>query len=332
MFQWARAAGRLLKGEPFLTKYVASRELEKLIWKSTCGRNYDIVQFEDSPTARHFEFVHPQQKAKTVLSIQNVTSVQFYRMFTAESRLSKKIKYFLTWFPMLGWEPDVANKFQKTIVVSEVDKIILQALKPGLDISVVPNGIDTTVCHPSKTGKQREKNILIVGAMDYEPNVDAAMYFYREIFPAMIKRMPECTLTVVGRNPPDDILRLNADPKVMVEANVEDVGRYYEKALVSAVALRSGGGTRLKIIESMAFGVPVVSTTIGCEGLETKNGRDIIIADTPTDFANSLLEIMSSPTRWSTISGNARTLVEEKYDWDHIARSLEDIYEELVRV
>jgi glycosyltransferase involved in cell wall biosynthesis len=96
-----------------------------------------------------------------------------------------------------------------------------------------------------------------------------------------IVKIPDCTLTVVGKNPPNDILSLRADPKVIVEANVKEVSLYYERALVSAVALRSGGGTRLKILESMAFGTPVVSTSIGCEGFEYRNGQDILIGDSP---------------------------------------------------
>jgi glycosyltransferase involved in cell wall biosynthesis len=332
ILQWARVTGRLLKGEPFHTKYVASRELEKLIWKATRDQSYDIVQFEHSHMARHFKFVHPQQRAKSVLMMHNVASIQFYRMSGAERRVSNKIKYFLTWFPMLRWEPKIASKFHKIIVASEVDRIILKVLQPGLDISVVPNGIDSRMCQPCINGGQREKNILIVGSMDYAPNVDAVMYFYREIFPVIREKMPECTLTIVGRKIPDDIQRLKADAKVMVEANVKEVGPYYRKAIVSAVALRSGGGTRLKILESMAFGIPVVSTSIGCEGLEIKNGQDILIADTPAEFANRVLEVIRSPVLWDKISRNARKVVEEKYDWDQIAETLEGIYEELVRM
>lgn len=332
LLRWIRVGARLFKGEPFLTKYVVSSDLETVINRVTRDRVYDVVHFENSNMARNLRFLHAHQKAKTILSMQNITSIQFYRMFTAEKMLRKKIKYFLTWFPMLSWEPMIAKKFDKIVTVSEVDKIILQALQPGLDISVVPNGIDTTVCHSSITGKLREKNILIVGAMDYEPNVDAVMYFYEEIFPVIRKKMPECTLTIVGRNAPLDIQRLRSDRQVIVEANVKELAPYYERALVSAVALRSGGGTRLKILESMAFGTPVVSTSIGCEGLEVKNGHDILVADNPTDFANSVLEIMTSPALWGTISAKARKLVEERYDWDQISISLEHIYDELVRV
>jgi len=296
LLRWITVAARLLKGEPFHTKYVVSSELEILINRVTGDRVYDVIHFENSNMARNLKFLHAHQEARTILSMQNVTSIQFYRMFAAEKMLRKKIKYFLTWFPMLRWEPMIANRFDKVLTVSEVDKIILQTLKPGLDISVVPNGIDTTVCHPSITAELREKNILIVGAMDYEPNVDAVVYFYREIFPVIRKKMPECTLTIVGRNIPLDIQRLRSDRQVIVEADVKELAPYYERALVSAVALRSGGGARLKILESMAFGTPVVSTSIGCEGLEVKDGQDILVADNPTDFANSLLEIMSSPT------------------------------------
>jgi glycosyltransferase involved in cell wall biosynthesis len=231
---------------------------------------------------------------------------------------------------MLNWEPKMALLCDKSIVVSDIDKILLKSLEPMLDISVVPNGVDTKGYLPYPLD-ERGENILIVGSMDYEPNADAVKYFCNQIFPYIKEKIPECTLTIVGKNPPVEILRLDADPRIMVKANVEDVRPYYKEALISAVPLRSGGGTRLKILESMALGTPVVSTSIGCEGLEVKNGCHILIADEAEDFANKICNLMTSSMLWHDISRRARELVEEKYDWAGITKGLESIYEELLK-
>ncbi len=329
IFQLPKVLGRFLRGEPFRIKYTESRELGKLLHEITGKRHYDIIQFEHSETAQNLKFLCPQHKAKTVLSMHNITCLQFYRIYKTEKKMCEKIKHFLTWFPMMSWEPKMARLFDKLIVVSDVDRILLQVLEPSLDISVIPNGVDTKTHRPYSL-EEREKNILIVGSMDYEPNGDAVKYFHNEVFPRIRKRIPDCTLTIVGNSPSNEIQQLDAEQGVMVRANVDDVRPYYRRARVSAVALRSGGGTRLKILESMALGTPVVSTLIGCEGLDVQDDLDILIANDPVEFTEKITELMLSPDLWNRISKEARSLVESKYNWAYICELLENIYRELV--
>jgi glycosyltransferase involved in cell wall biosynthesis len=196
-----------------------------------------------------------------------------------------------------------------------------------LNVSVVPNGVDTKAYRPYPL-QGRKKDILMVGTMDHKPNVDAAKYFYNEIFPHIRAKVEEVTLTVVGKNPPSEIQQLDSDSAVEIRPNVPDVRPYYKKAMVSAVPLRSGGGTRLKILESMALGTPVVSTSVGCEGLEVKNKHNILIANNPVDFANKVIGLLTSATLWTEISQNGRDLVEKKYDWRRLAMVLERVYDE----
>ena len=127
-----------------------------------------------------------------------------------------------------------------------------------------------------------------------------------------------------------DVLQLDADPRVLVRANVEDVRPYYRGVLISAAPLRSGGGTRKKILESMALGIPVVSKSVGCEGLDVSNRENILIANQPKHFADGVVELDNSTTLWRKISQNGRALVEQKYDWDCIANDLQNIYEQPV--
>jgi sugar transferase (PEP-CTERM/EpsH1 system associated) len=321
---------RFVRGRPFTVKYTESKDLGRLLYEVTERKDYDVIQFESSELAANLRFVHPRQKAKTIISLYDVNFLRYYRMYRNEQSFHKRIKYFLTWFPMLNWEPKMALLCDKTIVVSEIDKVLIKSLEPRLDVSVVPNGVDTKAFLPCPLG-ERGENILMVGSMENEPNADAAKYFCNQIFPYIKENIPECTLTIVGKNPPVEILQLDVDPRITVKANVIDVKPYYKKNLVSVVPLRSGGGTRLKILESMALGTPVVSTSIGCEGLEAKNGRHILIADDVQDFANKTCTLMTSPALWRDISQSGRELVEEKYDWAGITKRLESIYEEVLK-
>ena len=321
---------RVLTGEPFETKYTDLEELRRLLYKVTSEEDYDIIIIEHSVNARLLFSLYPQHGAKTVLSTHNTGFMQYYRMYQYERKLYKKLKLLLSWIPMRSWEPKIAARFDKIVSVSESDKNLLLSRNPNLDIAVVPNGVDTRTYRPFPL-KGREKNIIIVGSMDYEPNVDGVLHFYDEIFPLIKKRQPHCTLTIVGKKPPSDVQRLNDETRVMVKGDVDDVRPYYQKALVSAVPLRSGGGTRLKILEAMALGTPVVSTSIGCEGLHVENNHNILIADNPADFAQQITNLLTDLELWNRISKNGRTLVEENYDWLKISSEYRAILEELAQ-
>lgn len=314
-----------IRGEPFLTKYVNYPEFKARLGELTRAIPYDILHFEHSHLGGLLECAVRAEGAATVLSTENVAYDQFSRMARCERNLLEKAKLLLTSVPMRRWEPARASAFDTVITVCERDRQLLLAAKPSLDIAVVPNGVDLESNRPFPR-KGRTDNILIVGSMDYQPNVDAVLYFNREIFPLIRKQAPSCTLTIVGRTPPPSIRQLHAPPVIGVFADVPDVKPFYEKALVSIVALRSGGGSRLKILEALALGTPVVSTRVGCEGLDVRDGRDIMIADQPAVFARHVTALMRNPGLWEAISTQGRRLVLERYGWNRMATLLREQY------
>ncbi len=320
---------RVLTGEPFETKYTDSEELRRLLYKVTGEENYNIIIIEHSVNSGLLSSLHPKHAAKTILSMHNTAFMQFYRMYQYERKASRKFKLLLSWLPMQRWEPRIAARFDKVAAVSEPDKNLLLSKNPKLDIEIVPNGVDTEVLRPLPL-IGREKNIVIVGTMDYEPNADGVLYFHREIFPLIKEKVPGCTLSVVGKKPPVEICRLSNVSGIAVQGDVGDVKPYYAKAMVSAVPLRSGGGTRLKILEAMALGTPVVSTSIGCEGLDVENGRNILIADEPPDFAQRVTDLMTDTGQWNQIAREGRALVEDKHDWGRISEHYRNMLHELV--
>ena len=171
--------------------------------------------------------------------------------------------------------------------------------------------------------------MLFTGTIRYFPNKDAVLYFYNEIFPLIKRAIPEVKFYVVGNQPPKNVIKLASSGDVVVTGRVEDVRPYFDKSAVFVCPLRSGSGMQAKILEAMAMGVPVVTTSLGFEALDAVAGRDILVADDPKRFAEEVIRLVKDRDLRQYIAQNARKLVEEKYDWSSIVERLEAVYESI---
>jgi glycosyltransferase involved in cell wall biosynthesis len=167
--------------------------------------------------------------------------------------------------------------------------------------------------------------------MDYHANIDAALYFARTTWPLIHSRRPELRLVIVGAQPPEQVRALVSD-SVIVTGTVDDVRPYYHKALVSVVPLRVGGGTRLKVLEAMAAGTPVVSSTLGAEGLAVTHGKDILIVDSPEAMSDAVVNMQAASEEYQQQIAHARQLVKEQYDWNVVGGILLRLHAEQVRM
>lgn len=331
--KWQQVPGilyRCVSGEPFHTKYVESLDLQRKLGELTRSCNYDVVVIQHSLMAGYVRFLPPDNRAKTVLEMHDVNEVVYLRRFLKERNFIEKTKLLLTWFSLRRWESRMAARFDMLVTVSERDKAIFLARRRDLNITVIPNGVDTQANEPLPLDG-REENLLFVGSMDYGPNADAALYLGNEIFPLIRRRCPACSLIIVGKEPPSAVRSLANQPGIMIAADVPDVRPYYRRALIAVVPLRSGSGTRLKILESMALGTPVVSTSIGCEGLDVQDGRHILVADRPDAFAECVERLLMDADLWKHLAQEARRLVVERYDWRYITELYRLDLERLVR-
>jgi glycosyltransferase involved in cell wall biosynthesis len=168
-------------------------------------------------------------------------------------------------------------------------------------------------------------SLLFIGTMSYAPCTDAALYLCQEVLPGIRQRLGDIQAWLVGAEPPPTIVKLNGNG-IHVTGRVDDVIPYYAKGAVCVIPLRAGGGTRLKILEAMALGRPVVSTTIGCEGLDVVDGEHILIADSAELFVEQTVRLLTDKVLYQKIATNARRLVVDRYDWDAIAAKLEQVY------
>ncbi len=216
-------------------------------------------------------------------------------------------------------------------VMSEVDANIVKRATPGVATALTPNGVDTE--HFQSMDVVRESDSAIyMGDYKYFPNTDAIRYFVREIMPLIRAEQPGFHLTLIGKEPPPDLQALGADPNsgVRVTGLVDDTRPYLSRSAVFVCPLRSGSGTRFKLLESLACGCPVVSTALGCEGLGAVNGQHMLIADTPRAFADSVLRILSDTAYAQQLGKQGRAWVASQHSWDRSAALIRDLYRRLI--
>jgi glycosyltransferase involved in cell wall biosynthesis len=207
---------------------------------------------------------------------------------------------------------------------------------PSANIHVVPNGVDLNYFYQTAQARQSEslsstnRSLLFVGSMDYHANIDAVTWFVNSAWPEIAQRHPQLNLIIAGRNPSREVLRLTSD-RVQVTGTVEDVRPFYRSALAVIVPLRVGGGTRLKILEAMAAGVPVVSTHLGAEGIDIVHNVHVLFADTSAEIADAIDNLARSSELCRRLVEAARNLVIDHYDWTVLGEALYRIYDDLIR-
>lgn len=228
------------------------------------------------------------------------------------------------------WERFFWRKANRLVTMSAEDREVIQAdLDQKLRIDVVANGVDIKRFSHKKKQLPPKPTILFVGTFKWLPNIDAVEYLTREIWPGIKQAIPDARLWIVGHSPTEEVLKLDHQPDVKVSANVEDIRDAYAKAHVLLAPIRSGKGTRYKIIEAMATNTPVVTTSLGAEGLELKPGKHVLIGDNTEALKNQTIKLLRSHKLQNSLAKAAKTLVEQKYDWRTISKDLDRLYREL---
>ncbi len=205
---------------------------------------------------------------------------------------------------------------------------MIRTIVPGKPVTCVPNAVDVEYFSPSPESVDVDA-IVLTGLMRYRPNVDAALYFVRDVLPRLLEVRPKLVFYIVGGDPPDEVRQL-AGPNVVVTGTVADVRPYVYKAAVFVVPLRMGGGTRLKVLEGLSMRKAMVSTSLGCEGIDVKDGTHLLIADTAASFADAVVRLLEDPTLATTLAMAGRDLVDTRYRWERVVGALEGFYDQLL--
>lgn len=222
---------------------------------------------------------------------------------------------------MFRYERDVCRAAGRVLAVSPADAALMGRLFDIPRPAVVPTGVDIDYFAPTASAAPAA-DLVFVGSMDWLPNVEAVGWFAREILPLIRRRRPQCSLAVVGRSPMRKVTELaESDPLIRVTGTIPDIRPWLWGSMVSIVPVRIGSGTRLKIFESMAAKIPVVSTAVGAEGLEVSSPGNIRLADTPVAFAEACLELLENPAERARIASAAWELVSSRFSWDRVTES-----------
>jgi len=267
-----------------------------------------------------------------VLEEHNCWSRPAFDLYRAQTNPMKRLRYWASWQKRARYESRIYRRFALITMVSGEDGGAASSLLAGDRgrVQVIPNGVD---CEHNRPGlaQPRPNSLVFNGALTYSANYDAMRYFLAEIYPLIQQQLPDVSLTITGSTSGVDLAGLLLDGSVHLSGYVDDVRPLVAGAWVCVVPLRQGGGTRLKILEAMALGTPVISTTKGAEGLAATPERDLLLANEPAEFAAQVVRLARDPGLRARLAYNARRLVEERYDWAAIGARFVDLVEAVVR-
>jgi glycosyltransferase involved in cell wall biosynthesis len=316
---------RLPNSAPYAVSRFASGKVRERLKSCLSQMRPDVVVCDFLDAAVNF----PEELTiPSVLFQHNVESEIWRRHATNGAKGARKLIYGLEFSKMLRYEQRAVRRFDHVIAVSEHDKKLMTRWVGAERVTVVPTGVDTAQFCPGRGPGVEKPLVVFVGAMDWEPNVDAVKYFCEEIWPLVLKKVPEAHFRIVGRNPDRRVQGL-AGPSVEVSGRVSSVVEHLREAAVVVVPLRVGGGTRLKIYEAMAVGKAVVSTAVGAEGLDVHHGRDVMLADTASSFAASVIALLTDEDLRRR-QGRAAGELAANYGWPVIAGKFGEVLRDLV--
>jgi sugar transferase (PEP-CTERM/EpsH1 system associated) len=308
---------------PFASRTVHSRELQRAIEDLAARTRFDVIQLESSLLC---VFRLPRGP-RLVLDEHNVESEVAERVHASEASLSRRVFSRLEYVRLRRFERRWWRHASGCAVTSEREARIVHRYAPATPVAVVPNGVDLEYFSPYG-GAPQPLTVVFNGVLDYRPNLDAARHLVDEIWPLVLQRRPGARLAIVGRGDRADAERLHR-PSVDVTGEVPDVRPHLARAAVVAVPIRMGGGTRLKVVEALAMGKPMVSTTLGCEGVDVRSGEHLLVADTATAFAEAVVRLFDDRAYAAALGSAGRARMEEQYSWDIGTARLEALYEQV---
>ena len=320
-----RIAGLAVGGvspRPFSVLAHRSAAFHRRVSELVETKNFDVIHVDTIALA---QFLDQRWSIPTVLTHHNIESQLMERRAGAERGLLARLYLRRETRKLLGYEAEKSKTFDVNVFVAQTDEKTLMERVPGLRTAIVPNGVDVEYFTPNQ-GKDSPA-LIYTGGMNMFANRDAVMFFLSEIWPLIRKQVPEVRFFAVGQDPPKELLELAArDPQIVVTGYVNDVRPLVWDASVYVVPLRVGGGTRLKVLDAMAMGKAMVSTSIGCEGLDVLPDEHLLIADSPEQFADKTVRLLRDPIRRGTLGRSARELVEQSYSWRMIGGQLLNAY------
>ena len=335
---WEGAGKRLQQARSLLSKRSFVRSLwdlpalRKALDERLSARSYDIVNVELPFLAlqRLAQAPPGRPPPRLVLDEHNIEFDLARQQAQNQSGLARRVYNSIDWRKLRREEIEIWTRFDGVAFCSAADEARARELVPSIRSAVVPNAVDVEYFQPRPADPPGDgRTVIFFGAINYFPNVDGLLYLLREVWPLIEKSHPQARLKIVGQQPTPEILAFQG-PRIEVAGKVDDLRPHLASAAVSVVPLRIGGGTRFKILEAMSMAKPVVSTSLGAEGIEAEPGRHIFLADDASAFAAAVGRLLDESRLGGRMGTEARALVEERYSWDTAAQAMERLYRDIL--
>lgn len=314
----------LLTGQPFVMIRDDRMAMRRLVDRLATEKHFEVAHADQLNMAQYAVRVPGAFK---LFDAHNALWLLYKRLWETMRPGLRKLLLGRDWHLLKEYEGRVCRQFDAVLAVSQEDKTALgEAAGQELDIHVIPIAVDTDEVTVIER-KPGPSHILHIGTMYWPPNIDGVLWFVREVYPLIRQQRPDVCFDIVGARPPQEIVALDGDSTgINVTGYVADPTPYLQRAALMVVPLRAGGGMRVKILNALAQGIPIVSTTLGYEGIEVTPGQGILVGDTPEAFASEVLRVLDDPDLGRQLAANGRRLVEEKYDYRNACRPLDDVY------
>jgi glycosyltransferase involved in cell wall biosynthesis len=328
---YMRLLGRMFSLRPYIVqKYLCQqirefqrRLLAQLANGKAASKDQTVLICDFLEMAGNVVWSAPWPK---ILFQHNVESVIWRRHYENETNWLKRAYFWFEFQRLRRYERSVCNRFDLVLAVSERDKETFRAMGVTKPIEVIETGVDVEFFTPQQDVKSIPGRLLFLGSLDWMPNIDGLRWFVEDIYSRIKKACPHATLDIVGRRPTPTIVSLQRNENsIRVVGDVPDVRPYIAAADIFVVPLRVGSGTRLKIFEAMAMDRPVVSTTIGAEGLPLTHEKDLLLADSSETFAEQVAQLLSEPNKKKTISETGHRMVTDNYSWETVSEKLFEV-------
>lgn len=319
--RWRRAAiyvSQALRGGPTIDYYP---EVTALLRNLARIHTFDVIELEGSGAGLYLPALADiSPRPRTILVLYDVMWNWWKREFISSPRLISLAR----WLTYRTWEPRLVQQVDCCVFMSDTDATVVTTVVKPKHALIVPNGIEVHSFARSPLPDTPE--VLFIGSLTHLPNQQAVKWLVNEIWPALKRRLPTARLTVVGRDPPADLVTLARSAGVTLEGNVPSVRPYYERSRAVVVPIRTGGGIRVKILEALAAARPVVTTQVGAEGLPLVPGEHALFADDPEELAEALTRLLTDRPLAERLAANGRALVEREFNWEALARKQESTF------
>lgn len=311
--------------EPFVARKYHKSSMLREINKILSAESIDLVHLDMLPLCSYLDRFYG---LPVILNEHNVESLLLRRRVSSADKYIEKVYFTGQQKRLERFEKRAVTNSTLVVTCSDDDRKILQKMAPDTRFRVVANGVDTDLYHSSGAIDEKQKVLSFIGGMNWFPNKDAIVWFDQQVFPEVIRAEPEVVLDLIGKA--DHHMKLEHLSNIRVHGFVDDVRMLIEKAAIVVVPIRIGGGTRLKVLEAMSMGKAIVSTSVGVEGIKVEHRKNVLLADSPSDFVSCIHELLNDTDLRQRLGQAARDLVVTEYKWQAIGSSLLVAYEEAV--